>query len=182
MSMKHLVNTLHTRVFPSPPLKFRTAGFPQYGFKWDVSCDLRQPPDLYATQAMAFGSVASSAFQPNRQPVALPSRGPSHRGRVVLSHPLNRYYDLICASSPLSPIYVLDGESLPNGWCEEGPHFQLPVSLNVPSSVPRWIERVQLAVYFPTRTSLRRFSTGSASTNPRSSVLTRQCFEAAKFA
>ena len=33
--------TLHT--FPPPPLKFRTAGFPQYGFKLDVSHgDLRR--------------------------------------------------------------------------------------------------------------------------------------------
>ena len=30
--------------FPLPPLKFRTAGFPQYGFKWTVSGDLRRPP------------------------------------------------------------------------------------------------------------------------------------------
>jgi hypothetical protein len=41
MSMKHLVDALQARVFPSPPLKFRTAGFPQYGFKRDVESDLR---------------------------------------------------------------------------------------------------------------------------------------------
>ena len=35
--------TIHT--FPPPPLKFRTTGFPQYGFKLAFSrCDL-QPPD-----------------------------------------------------------------------------------------------------------------------------------------
>jgi hypothetical protein len=28
-------------LFPLPPLKFRTAGFPQYGFKPDVCRDLR---------------------------------------------------------------------------------------------------------------------------------------------
>jgi hypothetical protein len=27
-----------------PPLKFRTAGFPQYGFKWTVNGDLRRCP------------------------------------------------------------------------------------------------------------------------------------------
>jgi len=41
MSMKHPVDALPARVFPSPPLKFRTAGFPQYGFKRDVESDLR---------------------------------------------------------------------------------------------------------------------------------------------
>jgi len=34
--------------FPLPPLKFRTAGFPQYGFKRVVSSDLRRPRNLYA--------------------------------------------------------------------------------------------------------------------------------------
>jgi hypothetical protein len=27
--------------FPAPPLKFRTSGFPQYGFKLEFNCDLR---------------------------------------------------------------------------------------------------------------------------------------------
>ena len=31
--------------FPLPPLKFRTAGFPQYGFKWTVNSDLRRHPE-----------------------------------------------------------------------------------------------------------------------------------------
>jgi len=34
--------------FPPPPLKFRTAGFPQYGFKRTVSSDLHGPRHLYA--------------------------------------------------------------------------------------------------------------------------------------
>ncbi len=31
--------------FPLPSLKFRTVGFPQYGFKWTVSGDLRRNPE-----------------------------------------------------------------------------------------------------------------------------------------
>ena len=31
--------------FPLPPLKFRTVGFPQYGFKWTVNGDLRRQPE-----------------------------------------------------------------------------------------------------------------------------------------
>ena len=34
--------------FPPPPLKFRTAGFPQYGFKRAVSSDLHGSRHLYA--------------------------------------------------------------------------------------------------------------------------------------
>ena len=41
MSMKRLGGRTRARVFPSPPLKFRTAGFPQYGFKRGVARDLR---------------------------------------------------------------------------------------------------------------------------------------------
>ena len=36
-------------VFPPPPLKFRTVGFPQYGFKREVHDDLRA-----ANQARAY--------------------------------------------------------------------------------------------------------------------------------
>jgi hypothetical protein len=41
MSMKRLGDALATPVFPPPPLKFRTAGFPQYGFKQEFNRDLR---------------------------------------------------------------------------------------------------------------------------------------------
>src|SRR6266487_1048282 len=36
MSIKRLGDALGPLVFPPPPLKFRTAGFPQYGFKRDI--------------------------------------------------------------------------------------------------------------------------------------------------
>ena len=44
MSIKRLGGrTGDVGMFPPPPLKFRTAGFPQYGFKLDMSHgDLRQ--------------------------------------------------------------------------------------------------------------------------------------------
>jgi hypothetical protein len=41
MSMKRLGDALASSVFPAPPLKFRTAGFPQYGFKQEFDRDLR---------------------------------------------------------------------------------------------------------------------------------------------
>jgi hypothetical protein len=33
--------------FPPPPLKFRTAGFPQYGFKQEFQDDLRRITSAY---------------------------------------------------------------------------------------------------------------------------------------
>jgi len=36
------VDALEASVFPPPSLKFRTSGFPQYGFKLEFSSDLRQ--------------------------------------------------------------------------------------------------------------------------------------------
>ena len=41
VSMKRLGGRTRAPVFPSPPLKFRTVGFPQYGFKRGVTRDLR---------------------------------------------------------------------------------------------------------------------------------------------
>jgi hypothetical protein len=37
------MNPFGTGVFPPPPLKFRMAGFPQYGFKPEFNRDLRLP-------------------------------------------------------------------------------------------------------------------------------------------
>jgi hypothetical protein len=63
--------------------------------------------------------------------------------------PAQRYYDLICASRRLLPIYALDDRSLPRGQPREGPHFYLHVCPNVPPSVPRQTEWVHLAVASP---------------------------------
>ena len=79
-----------------PPLKFRTAGFPQYGFKREFSRDLRhhlrvkrgphpQPWSLYAGRSRHpasahHGTVAEQAHPPKRDSdrriQAIPSRGP----------------------------------------------------------------------------------------------------------
>ncbi len=37
--------------FPAPPLKFRTLGFPLYGFKLEFSCDLRWTPPRFKYEA-----------------------------------------------------------------------------------------------------------------------------------
>jgi hypothetical protein len=47
-------DALAESVFPPPSLKFRTAGFPQYGFKSALDRNLRrpaQPGSLYAVRS-----------------------------------------------------------------------------------------------------------------------------------
>ena len=57
--------------FPSPPLKFRTAGFPQYGFKADISdgafpmtrfaSTLSAAPDITSNPALCRGGLPVSS-------------------------------------------------------------------------------------------------------------------------
>ena len=61
--------------------------------------------------------------------------------RVMLSHRIIAYYDLIRASYPLPPVYVLSGRSLPIGLLRAGdkkvPNLSCLSFPIVPSSVPR---------------------------------------------
>jgi hypothetical protein len=98
--------------FPSPPLKFRTAGFPQYGFKLDCSATIFAHPIPAATLYVAnrppphpcgpCGQVVGAISQdvPVQRPFALRP--------VVLSGRITRYYGLMCASPGFPPIYELD--------------------------------------------------------------------------
>src|SRR5713226_4769696 len=80
------VDALIAHVFPSPPLKFRTAGFPQYGFKREVDADLRgENKSTYTTPKSAAtnpcgpeGHVIGSAWR------TLSSRGPWLTGGYVV--------------------------------------------------------------------------------------------------
>ena len=97
------------------------------------------------------------------------------RQRVMLSRRVIAYYDLIRASRALPPIYVLDGGSSPYGlvWAESErfPNLLRMSVPSVPRSVPRWTERVLLAISSPAPSSLRLLCTDSASTVPHPSVL-----------
>jgi hypothetical protein len=124
-------------VFLPPPLKFRTAGFPQYGFKREIRVATFAVPrsDLYAALAPALapygpeGHVCCWAGAVLRS--ALIHR-PLARQRVLLSRQVFAYYGLIRASRLLPPIYGLDDGvfALPfgPGGTREGPQFTLPIS------------------------------------------------------
>ena len=103
---------------PSPPLKFRTVGFPQYGFKASLSvgafprsCEVKSTPDMRSqsrgsssTFARACATNATRALSPARPTslraavraalAALP-QGSLAPKRVVLSRSLMAYYDPI---------------------------------------------------------------------------------------
>ena len=104
--------------FPSPPLKFRTAGFPQYGFKASMSGrvfqssrevkstpDIRSMPRCYSpTFARRHVAAAAWALSPTRPTscraavqaalAALP-QGSLAPKRVLLSRSITAYYDPI---------------------------------------------------------------------------------------
>ena len=173
--------------FPSPPLKFRTTGFPQYGFKLDSSATTFDhpfgraaytwPSALHRTPVALAGMCAGAISQdvPVQRPFALRP--------VLLSGQIQRYYGLICASPRFPPIYVLDDgpfhrscrvpERIPNLIC-------LSV-LIVPPSVPRRTEATASDCCFIASTGLRQGHTGSAPAPDRWFFI-RVPNEAAKFA
>ena len=106
--------------------------------------------------------------------------------RVMLSHRLIAYYDLIRASLPLPPVYVLSSGSLPLGLLRAGnekvPNLSRSSFPIVPSSVPR-----RLGDFF--RLLLHRLLWPSPSSHKVGARLTTlagsmrgSCNEAAKFA
>jgi hypothetical protein len=111
MSMKRLGERTHALVFPSPPLKFRTAGFPQYGFKRDVERDLRHQA-YTRPESSVMSPVAHTGKQDGLTVKDLPVQRPLARQRVMLSRRVIAYYGLIRASHCLPSSYVFDDGSL----------------------------------------------------------------------
>ncbi len=146
MSIKRLGDALGAPVFPPPPLKFRTAGFPQYGFKRDTApTTFAETPDLrrsglYAVRARALAPMAPKGMyrrgrspEPSR-PEALGSPagyvvppGPRLlRPHVPLSVPLS---GLFASSRRVFPRPILIGtgtERFPNLLRVSVPSCRLP--------------------------------------------------------
>jgi len=172
----------------SSPLKFRTTGFPQYGFKLAFSrydlqprgerlsdkptCTLgirpyTQPPVLHCSPAALAGMIAGPIVR------TFQSRGPWLAGGFCCPTRLSLLWPHLRLSSP-SPLYGLwrqvHARRSALGWVREGPIFLCLSVPFVPSSVPRWMEWLALVVLaIPTR--LHRLCTASASISPPSSVL-----------
>ena len=135
-------------MFPSPPLKFRTAGFPQYGFKRDVECDLR-PNRLIRTPSRAYTLWPSTGNASGPLAMALPSRGPWLGSGLCCPAASSL---TMASSEPLaasSPTYVSSPGLCSPARSERSPIYSARVCHVVPPSVPRWTERVHPAVASP---------------------------------
>jgi hypothetical protein len=140
--------------FPAPLLKFRTAGFPRYGFKRDFGRDLRrrpvglragppsphQPPAYTRSESRTRpeGGCHAVAGRLGVQaaPPALPRDAPVQRplARRRITRRVPAYYGLIRRARPLPPAYRLrPGGSLPDGPVWAGAE-RLPTLLRVPLS------------------------------------------------
>jgi hypothetical protein len=123
-------------VFSPPPLKFRTAGFPQYGFKQELDRDLRR--SAAKTERLIRGQslvrlppimdLAVKTSPRGEAEEEIPRDNPVQRSlarqRVMLSRRVIAYYDLIGASPFHSATYVFAVEpSNPSGREERGSPF-----------------------------------------------------------
>ena len=129
--------------FPLPPLKFRTAGFPQYGFKRAVNCALRRlrvgfdavTVAIWARRVCSVMGLTSNRhvglLTPHTRPVALGSAsGCSVRQPLSLLWPHPSFW-------PSPPVCVL----IPSAAGEsEGPQFTLSELGSVPLSLLRWFQ------------------------------------------
>ena len=94
-------------MFSPPPLKFRTAGFPQYGFKLEFNRDLHhdaaKAPRLIRGQSLVrlppIMDLAVKTSPRGEAEEEIPRDDPVQRSlarqRVMLSRRVKAYYDLI---------------------------------------------------------------------------------------
>jgi hypothetical protein len=188
-------------MFPPPPLKFRTVGFPQYGFKLDIGHgDLRQraaqplaqdthrhrvAADLYAitrpplVPLWSFRTCGRVRCQDASSPAALRSPAgcvvpPGHR--LLWPHPsLSGTSADLCIHTTDLPLSVLS-RAIPRGSpiCSAG--LSLRADFHTPLDREGALDR-----FFPSRIGLHQFGNVSASKYSTQSDSTWWLNEAAKF-
>lgn len=178
-----------TSVFLPPPLKFRTVGFPQYGFKREVRTAIFAAlrDDLYAALAPALAPYGPEGHVGCLTGAVLRSalvHRPLARQRVVLSRQVSAYYGLIRASRLLPPIYALDDGSLPfpsaPGGKREGPQFTLLISFFRAVFRTPADQTIARGCYFIARFGLPHVRSGSASASPTRSGSSVAAFRGCK--
>jgi len=152
-SIKRLGDAPVSSVFPAPPLKFRTAGFPQYGFKQEFDRDLRGEYPLIHGQERrsARHNNGPEGQEPEGfgagHPATILSRGPWLAGRFCCPA---RSWLTMASSEPLVTIRrLIFFVRRTLGW-RVGPQFKPRVCSCMPSPVPRWTGRVPVTVTTPT--------------------------------
>jgi hypothetical protein len=144
-----------------PPLKFRTAGFPQYGFKLEFDSDLRPktytlPEAPVSETGSPFGHFWRPPLAERSSPEALGSPAgygvpPDHS--LLWPHPSH-------SRAPVRLWFFVTRTSLPR----VGPRFYLRLSSVVPSPAPRRTGRLLLTVPSP---SAGAFTTSAPVRRPR---------------
>jgi hypothetical protein len=138
-------------VFPPPPLKFRTAGFPQYGFKPNCPAAAfdagpfhpayRRPVDAALCPNSPCGQSAHRRAVNGVSAASLRSRGPWLASGLCC--PAGSSLTM-ASSEPLTPPAGLWSCFVRRvSWGTEDPNFQLPVRASVPSALPRRIRRLR---------------------------------------
>ena len=94
-------------VFSLPPLKFRTAGFPQYGFKREVGDDLRWTCQLIRRPSRVASPCGACAHVQRGSLADAPVQRPLARQAVMLSARVVAYYGLIRATRLPPTAYLL---------------------------------------------------------------------------
>ena len=179
MSMKRPGRRARVHVFPPPPLKFRTVGFPQYGFKRGVMRDLR--PGTYTRTKLATGppwpqaARASRSAGPAPRPEALGSPPGSvvpAGHRVLWPHPsLSRPPVDLCL---YRQVFAAAGrERVPNLLCVSLPSCHLCTPAD---------RTVAHGCRFTVHSGLHRLRIGSASANPAHSGPARRVTRLIEFA
>jgi hypothetical protein len=179
--------------FPPPSLKFRTAGFPQYGFKPAVGGHLRPRGLIGAPKP--FQSSLTVAQKGNRRTASASRRDPSRRTGPEALGSATEGFHLPTGCAVPSRHRLLWPH--PSFWSTsgglwffvrrtlggpEGPCFKLRIRLVVPLPVPRRTRRPE-DDWTSARDSLRPNATGSASAIvPLESVRVGCPNEAAEFA
>ena len=171
--------------FPLPPLKFRTAGFPQYGFKPVLAPATFTSSGLPAYRPSLSAGRLPALFPPSAGlELLLPSTGPvalgSPSGCIVRSARRLLWPHLRLCWPPNGLWIIPSGGGSPHS-APEGPQFTLPVLSPMPSSVLRWSQRL-LATCLHRWCCLRQMSSGSATTVSHHSGLSGERLEAATFA
>ena len=151
---------------------FRTSGFPQYGFKRGVGCDLR-PRTYTHPKPTVLISMAANGMDDEISRSGIPVQRPLARQGVMLSPRVVAYYGLIRTSRGLPSTYGFVDRSLPLPVARGSPIYSAcPFHRAAPwTPTDRAVAR---GCHFTARSGLRRLRSGSASAIPRAPVRARR--------
>jgi hypothetical protein len=154
--------------FSPPSLKFRTVGFPQYGFKRTSRQRSSLCGELIRRRWGGLVRVLFPGFRPGTRPIGPPSVRPMALGSpasCVVSPDRCLLWPYPRLSSPPSGLSIISArprrsraslERVPNLLCQS--------LCGVPSSILRWLRQVRVTMFFPAGGVFALVPTGSTAT------------------